>query len=131
MIFSHNITTPANTPQETPLRTEIELTKGIIHKVELEFPVGNQFLHRVQLLREGSFMFPTNPQGYFTSEGNIISYREFVEIKDYPFSLWVHSWNLDETYAHSVILRLGVLKKRIIAPYLLTWREKLAANEVE
>lgn len=131
MIYSKLITTPANTPANTPLRTEIQLTRGVIHKVELEFPPGNQFLHRVQLIREGSFLFPTNPQGFFTSDGGIIAYRDYVEVSAEPLSLWVHSWNLDETYNHQVIIRLGVLRKKILTPWLLTWRERIAAADEE
>lgn len=129
MIYSTLITTPANTSADDPLWTEIKLTKGIIHKVELEFPVGNQFLHRVQLTREGAFIFPTNPQGFFTSEGGIISYREFVPIPDEPLSIWARTWNLDETYEHSVLIRLGVLRRKILAPWTMTWRERISEEE--
>ena len=125
MIYTSHITTPANTTAADPLRTEIKLAKGIIHRVEFEFPSGNQFLHRVQLLRFGAHLIPSNPDGYFTSEGNVIQFREFIPIDDYPFSMWAHTWNLDETYQHALIVRIGILRKHILAPWLMTWRERM------
>jgi hypothetical protein len=130
VIYSIPITTPKNTQEDTPLVTEIPIIKGVIHKVEFDFPPGNQFLHRLRLVREGAYILPSNKGGYFTTEGNIISYREHWEIKDEPLAVYVHSWNLDETYDHTVIVRLGILRKNIITPWLMTWRERLAGTQV-
>ena len=130
MIYSIAVTTPKNTPESAPLRTELPLEVGIIHKVELDFPSGNQFLHRVQMHRYGSYIFPKNAQGLFTADGFVISFRENVEITDDPRGIWIHSWNLDEDNDHTVLVRIGILPKAILTPWLLTWQEKVAATDL-
>jgi len=128
MIYSVTITTPKNTAETSPLITTIPVVKGVIHKLECDFPPGNQFLHRLRIRREGAFIFPSNASEYFTADGKVISFREHWPIVDEPFSLNVLTWNLDETYDHTVIVRLGLLRKNIITPWLMTWRERMAAS---
>jgi hypothetical protein len=131
VIYSVPITTPANTTEAAPLITEIPITKGVIHKIEFDFPPGNQFLHRLRLVRENAWILPSNKGGHFTTDGHVISFREHWEINDEPLSVNIHSWNLDETYDHTVIVRLGLLRKKIITPWLMTWRERLSAGSVQ
>lgn len=128
MIYTAHITTPANTAATAPVVTNLQLVRGVIHLVEFEFPPGNQFLHRLKVLREGRSLFPTNPDGYLTADGNLIAYREYVEIRDIPTRLRIETWNLDDTYDHAVLVRVGVLPKAILTPWLRTWQERLGVT---
>ena len=114
MIYSFAISTPANTAKADRQSTNLKLTQGVIHQVDFVFPTGcagllyaavNYGLHQV---------WPTNPDEYFHTDGETISFREHYELVFVPFIMSVSTYNLDDTYAHSVIIRLGILPRKYI-----------------
>lgn len=125
MIYTKIITTPANTTENAPLETVLDLCIGIVHQVDIFFPPGAQGLHRLRVTRGVNAVIPTNAEGYIAGEDERISHKEYIDVDDEPKRLVVRSWNLDDTYEHTVMLRVGVLRKAIIAPWLITWQEKL------
>jgi hypothetical protein len=126
MIYSATITTPKNTPREVPLVTRIPLCVGVIHQFSAFFPAGAQGLHRFIVRRAIHQILPTNSSDFFSGEDEHIDNKEFIQIDDEPKDIEIHSWNLDDTYDHTVLVRLGVLRINVVAPWLLTWREKFA-----
>lgn len=127
MIFQATVTTPANTTQNSPLITTIKVCKGIIHQFDVYFPPGAQGLHRIILRRAVHQLIPTSSAEYLAGEGAYITAKEHIDISDEPTELTIHSWNLDDTYQHTAFVRLYLLRKNIVTPWLSNWREKFAS----
>jgi len=114
MIYSFDISTPANTPDTDIQKTDLKLTRGVIHQLDIVFPTGCAGLLYVAINLGLFQIWPTNPDEYFHTDGETISFREHFELIFEPYILTVHTYNLDEEYSHSVIIRLGILPRKFI-----------------
>jgi hypothetical protein len=103
----------------------IKLTHGVIHKVELVFPSGcaglvycaiNDGLHQV---------WPSNPDDMFFADDETISFREHYPLTEEPYTLQAKVVSLDDTYQHTLILRIGILPVAILSPWLTQYDERL------
>jgi len=125
MIYSFAITTPANTPEDSKQKTDIKLTSGIIHQLDIVFPAGCAGLMHIAVNNGLHQLWPTNSQEYFHTDGEAISFKEFYKLKEDQNMLTVYSYNIDDTYDHTVIFRLGVLKQSEIQGTWLPWSEEV------
>ncbi len=125
MIYSFSITTPANTPESSRKKTEVFLTKGIIHQVDFVFPRGSAGLLYLALASGLHQLWPTNPEEYFHTDGETISFKEFYEVKEKPMALQIYTYNLDDAYEHTVVVRIGLLKRGQIQGVWLPWSEEV------
>ncbi len=121
MIYSFAISTSANTALANRQKTELKLTAGIIHQLDIVFPTGCAGLLYVAINHGLHQIWPTNPGEYFHTDGETLSFKEFYELATSPFFLSVYTYNLDDTYAHSAIIRLGLLKRDAIQGIYLPW----------
>jgi len=129
MIYRFPITTPANTTEENRLETRLPLMKGVIHKLEIYFPPGAQMLHHIRILDALHQCWPTNSDESFACDNFTIAFREHLYLKEEPYELIVYTWNDDDTHDHTLVIRLGILRLKYIAPWLLSWREKITSSE--
>ena len=116
MLYEFKLTIPSNTPKSSPLRERVELTRGVIHKVELEFPPGCLGLVHVIIRHFEHQIFPTNRDGDFASDNHVISFPEYYELAYPPYVLTLEGWNEDDTYSHTVTVRIGVLPDWVVQP---------------
>jgi len=116
MFYDFAITVPPNTPREKPIKQEMKLTKGVIHRIEVQFPIGCAGLVHVRLYHNEAVFLPTNPEGSFASDGYVIPIDEHFELKTEPYTLIARLWNEDDTYEHTITLRIGILPKEVLAP---------------
>lgn len=107
MIYSASILTEANTAKIDAKKTVIKVTKGLLWLIEIEYPSGCCGLVHAQIF-DGSYqLFPASPGDSLHSEGAVVSYDDLY-IKDAaPFEFVVKTWNLDETWSHTLQIRLG------------------------
>jgi len=129
MIYRWKITTPANTTEANAEETILQLGRGIIHKLDIVFPPGAQQLHHIQISRAKHQVWPTNIGESFASDGEPITFREALIMDQEPYQLEVKTWNDDDTYDHALLIRIGLLRKKFIMPWLVTWREKMGVFE--
>ena len=108
-------------------KTTLKLTHGIIHKVDIVFPPGPQGLFLLFIFDNTHQVFPTNPGGYFSGDDEIISWREHLPLLYDPFELYAYYYNFDDTFAHTVTLRIGILPVKVLAPWLLPYDERILA----
>ncbi len=108
MIYSYAFAIPANTPQGSPETYDLKLTHGIIHRVEVEFPPGCAGLAHLVVERYGSQLWPTNPDGDLASDDYAIAWDEDYELTEAPYSVKLRGWNDDDTYAHTITLRVAL-----------------------
>jgi len=116
MFYDFAITIPANTAKEAPVSQELKLTAGIVHYVEIEFPSGCAGLAHVQIRQPEATYLPTNPDGSFASDGYVIPIKEHLELGPGENSLKAVCWNLDDTYSHTITIRVGVLLREQLEP---------------
>lgn len=114
MIYSFTISTPANTTEVNAQETTLKLNKGVIHRLEVLFPAGPAGLLHLQI-KEGLYqLWPGNSEGNFAEDDNALSFAEYYELFRLPYRLTARTWNLDDTYAHKVTIRIGVMKKNVL-----------------
>lgn len=109
MQYDFAITIPANTPADAPQETELQLTAGILHSVWIEFPPGCAGLAHVRIGQPEANFLPSNPDGSFAGDSCVIPIMEYKELISGADLLKAFCWNLDDTYPHTVTIRLGVL----------------------
>jgi len=116
MFYEERLTIPANTPEDNPTTKYLEISPGVIHRVQVVFPTGCVGLVHVQVWYEEHQLYPSNPGGSFTGDGVLIEFRDFFEITQKPYRLKLVGWNLDDTYQHTPIIRIGILPKKYLLP---------------
>lgn len=116
MFYDFAITVAANTTEANPTWQTMKLTKGVVHRVEVQFPIGCRALAHCVIMHGGHQFLPTNPDGNFASDGYVIPIDEHYELKAAPYSLRAKCWNEDDTYQHVITVRVGVLAKEVLSP---------------
>jgi len=53
-------------------------------------------------------MYPTSRQDSFHSDGSIIGFDDCYLKQAAPFEFRIKTWNLDETYDHTIRVRVGM-----------------------
>jgi len=117
VFYDFTLTVPANTDYTTPIERRMRLTKGVIHRVEVDFPVGTRALVHVQIFRGGHQIFPTNPDGDMKTDGQVIAWDEHEELDDEPLELVAKGWSTANTYDYDIAIRIGLLSKEVIYPF--------------
>ena len=125
MIYSFAISTAITYTATAKLKTDLKLTAGIIHQIDIVFPTGAAGLLYVALNHGLHQIWPTNPGEFFHTDGESISFKEFYALPSAENVISVYTYNLDDTYAHSVIIRLGILKQSEIQGLWLPWSEEV------
>ena len=112
MFYEFSVTLLKGTSQANATITECKLEKGIIHRVEIQFPAGCHFLAKCQLkLKSLHQVWPKNTDGYIAGEFFPIVFDEYYPLKRPYIINWV-AWNDDDTYSHTLKLRIGLLPEK-------------------
>lgn len=116
MYHDVSFTIPANTAETVPEEQQVKLSHGIIHRVEVGFPRGCAGLAHLRI-RDGLHqVWPTNPQGSFNSDDYTIPIDDRYELFDEPFILTLVGWNYDDTFDHTLEVRIGILPAEYFKP---------------
>ena len=113
MIYSYDIITPVGVTQAAPLRTRLKVTKGLVYRVEIEFPPGPLSLLHVAIFDGGFQLWPTNPDYDFHGDNGFISFEETYLKSNYPYEFIAQTWNEDETWDHTITIRLGMVSEEV------------------
>lgn len=116
MFYDFAIFVPASTTQAAPVKERLQLTTGIIHQVEIVFPDGCAGLAHLQILQGGVHLYPYNRNGSFASNNESISFSDHHEITTGRDVLTALAWNNDDTYPHTLTIRVGILTEEILHP---------------
>lgn len=114
MIYRFGITTPANTAEANKQKTLLKLCQGVIHQIDITFPAGPAGLLKMHINRGLYQVWPNTASQVFAADDTTISFREHFELNNSPFELEAWTWNLDDTYEHDIIIRIGILKRKFI-----------------
>lgn len=111
MIYSFEITTPANTPLSNMKKTVMKLAKGTTYRIEILFPPGPCGLLHVQISDALHQVWPTNAGEFFTTDDETISFNDELVIGEPPYELQAYTYNEDDTYDHTLWIRIGLKEK--------------------
>ena len=125
MVYEFDIDVLVANTINNPKVKDLKLTAGIVHRYEIFFPPGCANLVHVGINRGLHQVWPTNPEGRHKGEGVTLSYREHYDLVHGPHILTVRAYNVDATYDHKITVRFAILTSKILAPWLLSWAEKL------
>jgi len=125
MFYSYNITVSAATAEATAEFTTLYLSAGVIHQIDILFPVNANREVFVKILDAGFQLMPSNPEGAIRASNTVISTREFFDIPVGGTILTVKTWNVHATDDFMISVNVGVLPRRILQPF--SFKELLAA----
>jgi hypothetical protein len=109
MIYEKRLTIPANTAQAAPVSTTVEVHPGVVKRVEVSFPPGPAGLAHCQIYLWERQIWPANPDSDFAGDDLQMIFDEDLDLADPPFEFDIVGWNLDDTYPHTVTVRLLIL----------------------
>lgn len=116
MLYSTDIKVPKNTPITAKQVTKLKVSDGVIHKVGIVFPSGCAGLVKIQML-DGGHQFISSTEGqYLSGDGEVVTIPDFYEIKTAPRFITIKTWNDDDTYDHTLQVRIYMLPKRFLMP---------------
>jgi len=113
MIYTANITTPANTAIKAPKITRLNVTKGLVYRVEFYFPTGSAGLLGVAVC-DGLFQcWPSTIGEYFRSDNETIAFEDMFIKEAAPYEFTIVTYNLDTNFEHFCSVRIGLVSKEI------------------
>ena len=126
MVYSVSITTTAATAKTDAKRTVLKVGKGLVYKIEVEFPPGCcGLLH--SLIFDGSYqVYPASPDDSFHSDAGVISFDDCYLKMGAPFEFVIETWNLDDTFDHKIQVRVGMASSEaFMSRYMpsITWEK--------
>lgn len=127
MIFRFSITTDTTYSESNKKKTVLNVARGIVHHVDVQFPSGPSGLLHLHINDALHQVLPYNTGESFASSNVNISFREFLPMLEPPYQFEAYTWNEDTANDHLVIIRLGILPPHIVAPWLLTFEERIEA----
>lgn len=125
MVYEFDIKVLTTNTIDNPKVVDLKLTAGIIHRYEVYFPPGCNNLVRVGINRGLHQIWPTNPEGRHKGDGATLSYREHYDLVHGPHLITIRAYSIGCRYDHIITVRFAMLTSKILAPWLLTWAEKL------
>jgi len=109
MDFKYVVKTTANTLEKNAVKTDLKLTEGTIKRVQLLHPEGCHGLAYASIWLGGHQLYPSNPESAYHGNAVPMEFEDNYDLKA-PAILTLKTWNLDDTYDHSVYVRITVLR---------------------
>jgi hypothetical protein len=106
MFYVFPVEIPASTAETAKIKSTLPLARGKITQVQVHFPSGHVGLTHIGLNRGLHQFLPTNAESTFSSSGETISFAEDFMLDAAPYQLEAYTWNEDETYDHTITVRV-------------------------
>lgn len=117
MLFPFKITIPKNTLPSNPKRQTFSLFRGVITHIDVAFPFGCCFLVGIKLRRFGVPFFPCGGDEWFIANGIDRRYTCLLDLRDEPWQVEFEGYNEDDTYDHTVIVRIECVRPWQLNPF--------------
>lgn len=109
MIFALALTATSGGSSSSPQVTKLKLTRGLIYKVEVDFPPGPAGLVHCYMEYEGAQVYPTSKGQDFYGNGVVISFDDTRWVKTEPFEFDIYYWSNNATFDHTFQIRIGLV----------------------
>jgi len=117
VFYAWDITIPADTSVDKPVEQHLELTKGVVTRVDVKFPAGCHGLVKVRLLRYGSQLIPLSRGEWVTGDDETVQTETYYQMRDEPLALKFVGCSPGTSYAHKVTVRVQMLPEWVAAPW--------------
>lgn len=124
MIYTANITTVANTLQTALKKTTIQVTKGLVFKVEFYFPAGSSGLMGVAVFDGLYQVWPSSVGNFFVSDDETIRFDDMYLKESAPFEFQCYTYNEDDTYEHYLAVRIGFVSAEVFLARFMPGRNR-------
>lgn len=132
MIYSKKIDCDEKGSKLTPEYTVLPVTKGLVYRVEIDFPSGSAGLLGVAVLDGGRQLWPSTLGEWFTGDDDVIFFDDTYMKDSGPFVFRVAHYNEDTKYPHSFQIRVGMVSKDIyIARFLPSYAYSIFTKQFE
>lgn len=108
MTYFVQLIIPPNTTKSEPVREDLFIAPGSVNKVIVLHPTGCVSLVGVWFEYRSSRLWPTNDDGYFLGNGQVIEYFPDSELIEPPHVISVYGYNEDDTYIHRPLIMIEV-----------------------
>lgn len=112
MIYVADIVTASGVTQSEPDVFMLHITRGIVYQISVYIPPGCAGLCGVAVFDGNYQIWPTNPEVYFTGDNVYISFPDSYFKLTPPYIFTIKTYNIDETYSHSVKIHIGILSEQ-------------------
>lgn len=116
MIYVFDFETAITYGVNNKLKTGLKLTQGVTYRIDILFPPGPAHLLHLQIRDALHSVWPTNPDSDFAGDDDKITFDDEYPLIEPPYQLEAHTWNLDDTHVHRIIIRIGVKPIDIVEP---------------
>lgn len=124
MIYEFPIITTTAYTKASPMKTDLRLTKGVIHWLDILFDdavMGTLYLAITHGLHQ---LWPTNPEAYFRLMAKPISSKEGYKLYTAPYVLSVYSYLENADYEHEARIRISLLLEDDLRGVKILWDEE-------
>jgi len=112
VIYAKTITTEANTSEGSKEDIVLTVTSGLIWLLEIDFPPGCCALQHVQIF-DGSYqVLPATPGESLHGDAVTMRFDDLYFKQAAPYELKIRTWNLDDTWSHTIQIRIGMAASR-------------------
>ncbi len=119
MFYSFALAVAAGNVESNKAKLNLDLSAGVIHQVDIEFPDTSDNDIRVQIFNSSVQLWPTNRGGAVRGDAAVISFRDFYEIDSASNILRAEAWLTDAAKAGTIFINIGVLPRSILQPFSL------------
>jgi len=108
MLYTTQLTIPANTTRASPATATLTLAPGVVNRVMVGFPFGCANLAHVAIFEREHQVWPGDPDEDFSWDDFIFAWDEDHELEGPPYELEIRGWNEDDTYPHTILLAMAL-----------------------
>ena len=115
MFYAWDITIDKNTDEDDPEIKLLKLSKGLIFKIDVKFPKGCNGLAKIRLFRYESQLVPLNADEWMTGNDESVPTETEYDLVEAPYQLKFIGINEDDTWPHTVTVRVTI-SSRLVDP---------------
>ena len=119
MFYSWPIVVAAGNIETNKATTDMPMSSGIIHQVDVLFPDVADHDVRVQIFDASFQLWPSNRDATIRGDAAVISFRDFYEMRGDNNVLKGVAWLTDITKACTIWIQIGVLPRSVLQPFSL------------
>lgn len=114
MLFSADITIPANTTKASPTVVTFGIANGIISKFMVRPRQGHAGLAHCTISYHEHQIAPSSRDMDLHGDRDPIDWEEYFEVYQPPYKLKITGWNDDDTYSHTFTIYVVILPRKAI-----------------
>jgi len=116
-LYTVDITVPANTPDEEPVRRKVQVEGDIITRVGVHFPPGPASMVRVWINYGRLRIWPVGPDKWVVGD-NVTIWDDFYhELPHEPYIITICASSPGTAYPHNITVYISVVRREELPLY--------------